>query len=220
MSIQRTAVTAVTLVLTATVLAGCVSPTPEPPPPTAEEIKAIRDARAQAWWDSFSTGTTMPDIEVIEMLPGEEAFLRQTECLEAAEVPGVTVYGPGEWTYNGAVGDDTTGLEAQLQYWECVQQFPAEDDFGWMLSPAQTEWLYDFYVARHIPCLRTFGLEVLHFPTREAFLERSDGYPAWLPFPETMRPTPRSSEWTLIAKHCPLPEMVLDYGLPGYTAEP
>ena len=116
MGIQRTGVAVVTVALVATALVGCVEPTPVPPPPTEEEIDAMREEQAQAWWDSLSTGTTMPELGVIEELPNEEAFIRQTECLDEAQVPGVTVYGPGEWSYNGALGDDPTGAEAQVEW--------------------------------------------------------------------------------------------------------
>ena len=217
MGIQRTAVAVVTVALAATALVGCVEPAPVPPPPTEEEIAAMREEQAQLWWDSMSTGTTMPDLGVIEVLPNEEAATRQTECLDEAQIPGVTVYGPGEWSYNGALGNDATGSEAQIALWKCAQQYPAEGAFEWMLSQAQTAWLYDFFSERHIPCLRTLGMEVIGFPKRDDFIEDSDGYPAWLPFPEMMRPTPPSSDWMLISKRCPLPELAGRYGIPGYT---
>ena len=217
MGIQRTAVALVTAALVASALAGCTEPTPVPPPPTALEIAALREQQAQAWWDSLSTGTTTPDLGVVEELPDEEAFARQTECLDEAQVPGVTVYGPGEWSYNGALGDDATGSEAQVEWWKCVHRFPAEGDFDWMLSWAQTAWLYDFFSERHIPCLRTLGIEVIGFPLRDYFIETSGGYPAWLPYPESMSPTPASSDWVLLAKRCPLPELLHRYGIPGYT---
>jgi hypothetical protein len=219
MSIQRTVVAAV-LALVAGALAGCVSPSPEPPPPTPAEIEAMRDAWAQEWWDSLSTGTTMPDVDVIEVLPADDASARLTECLEEASVPGVTVYGPGEWSYNGALGDDATGTEAQVAWWTCAQQYPSDDLFGWMMSADQLEWLYDFFAQRHIPCLHTLGIDVVSFPSRDDFLRISQGSPSWLPFPDVMRPTPASSDWSLIASRCPLPDLLNDFGLPGYPDEP
>jgi hypothetical protein len=131
-------------------------------------------------------------------------------------LPGVTVRGPGEWVYDGSDPEDPTGQRANVQWWICAQQFPADIDLNWMLSPRQLDWLYDFFSERHIPCLRTVGYEPTWFPTREQFID-SGGYPGWLPFPEGLSPVPPSSHWTLLANRCPLPEMVLGYGVPGYT---
>ncbi len=217
MGIQRTAVALVTLTLAVGALAGCVSPTPVPPPPTAEEIAAMREVQAQDWWDSIATGTTMPNVAVVAELPPEEAYIRQTECLDAAALPGVSVGSAGEWTFDDSDLDGPAGIAVQVQWWICGQQYPAVGDFDWMLSPAQLEWLYDFLAERHIPCLRTLGIDVIGFPSREDFLHESNGYPFWLPYPETLNPTPPSSEWVLIAKRCPLPEIMHDYGLPGYN---
>jgi hypothetical protein len=152
-------------------------------------------------------------------VPSDEVSERWTQCLDAARVPGVSVYGPGEWSYNGALGDDAIGTSAQVQWWVCSQQYPQEDEYAWMLSAAQLEWLYDFFAQRHIPCLNTLGIEVDGFPPREEFLEFSRGSPSWLPYPSVMHPTPSSSEWTLIATRCPLPEMIDSLGLPGYPGE-
>ena len=218
MGIQRTAIAVVTLTLAETVLAGCVSPAPPPPPPTQEEIDAVIEAQAQIWWDSMATGTTMPDIEIIERLPLEEAIARQTQCLDDANLPGVTVRGPGEWMYD-APQEDPVGNAAQVQWWLCTQLWPAEDNFDWMLSEQQLDWLYSFYLKRFVPCLRVVGFEPVDFPSREVFVE-GNGSPIWIPYEFFVTPTPTPTEWDLIAQRCPLPDMLADYGLPGYTDEP
>ena len=218
MALQRTAIALAALTLAAA-LAGCGSPTPVPPPPTQEELDAAREAQAQSWWDSMSTGTTMPDIDVIEVLPREDAYLRQGECLEEAQLPGVRVSDPGQWSYDGSDPTDPNGDRVMVQWWICAQQFPSTDELDWMRSPRQLDWLYDYFNERYIPCLRSIGIEPVMFPSRREFLN-GNGYPGWLPFPEAMDPTPRSSDWVLIAQRCPLPDMVDDYNLPGYASEP
>ena len=216
MGIQRAAIAVVTLTLLAGALAGCVSPAPKPQPPTQEEIDALREAQAQSWWDSMSTGTTMPDVKVIEQLPPGEAALQQTECLDEAQIPGVTVYGPGEWGYNGALGDDPEGTAAQMQWFVCTRQYPSEADFDWMLSPSQLEWLYDYFQERYFPCLRSVGFEPVRFPSEASFAQFG-GSPSWIPYDTSVSPIPTPAEWERIAQRCPLPEMLDVYGIPGYT---
>ena len=216
--VQRAAIAVVTLALAGAVLAGCGSP-PEPAPPTQEQIDAVRASEAQTWWNSMFTDRPMPEVAVIEELPLEDALARQTQCLEEANIPGVTVNGRGEWSYDGELGDDPMGSAAQEQWWICAQQYPAHSDDGWILSPSQLEWLHGYYTERYIPCLRTVGLEPTGFPSRADFLSNGS-YPAWVPHDATVTPIPTPGEWERVADRCPLPEMLQHYGLPGYTDEP
>ena len=177
----------------------------------------MREAQAQTWWDSMSTGTTMPDVEVIAELPPEQAFDQQSECLEAARIPGVTVGEHGQWRFEDGDPASPTFDAVELQWWVCAQQYPPQDEFDWMLSRSELEWLYDYYGRRYLPCLGGLGFEASGFPTRGDFLFTSEGYPAWLPFEQSVKPIPTTEQWEQVALRCPLPEMVHDYGLPGYT---
>ena len=221
MGIQRATLALATLTVAAGALAACAPPPPGPEPPTPEQIAAVRHEQAQSWWDSLSTGTTMPDVDVIAALPLEKASVQQTECLAAADLPGVRVYGPGAWEFDAAAVDEDAAIATQVQWWTCAQQYPVENDFEWMRSPSQLAWLYDFYGKRYLPCIRSLGIEPLDFPTRDEFLGAdllggNGGFPAWLPYEQTVRPIPTTDEWKQLAQRCPLPDMVHDYGLPGY----
>jgi hypothetical protein len=198
-------------------LVGCAQPTPVPPPPTADDIAAVREAWAQDWWDSLATGTTMPDVDVIAELPMEKAWAEQSKCLEAAQIPGLTVRGPQEWQFDSSTGDARDAANAQTQWFVCVQQYPVAGDTESILSPAQLDWLYNAYRERYLPCLRSFGVEPMAFPaSRDQFLEGSRGYPAWVPFEGTLSPTMTSEQWQRVAQRCPLPDVLQEFPLPGY----
>ena len=202
-----------------TAAGGCM-PSPErPQPATEEEIEALRDEQAREWWDSLATGEPMPEVAVVEELPAEEAYERQTQCLDEAALPGVTVGSAGEWTYAGETGpEDETFVLVQRQFWVCAQQFPAagEDDF--VLSVSELAWLHDYYVKRYLPCLESFGFEATAFPSRPTFVGEAAGYPSWIPHDFSVDPVPTLQEWRVIASKCPLPDLLDPYNLPGMSS--
>ena len=198
-------------------LAGC-SPSPGPPrPATAEEIQALREAQARNWWDTFADGAPMPVVEVIEVLPAEESYERQLQCITDAAIPGVTVMDGGGVHYEGDGGyDDPWPLALEQQYWLCAQQYPVGGEDEYILSTSELAWLYDFYLKRYQPCLGSLGFEFLDFPEREQFIGDAAGYPAWVPHDYSVAPVPTRDQWTLIAERCPLPELLDRYELPGF----
>ena len=216
--VTRPAVVAVALAAAA-LLAGCM-PSPErPQPATEEEIAALRQAEAIAWWDSFGTGTPMPDVAVIEELPPQEAYERQAQCIGEAALPGVTVGTAGEWSYDGDAGpNDEEYMLVMQQQWICSQQFPSADQDDYVLSQSELAWLHDFYVKRYVPCLASFGYEATYFPNREQFVGEAAGYPAWMPHDYSVSPAPTSHEWRMLASKCPLPNLLDPYDLPAMTS--
>ncbi len=201
----------------AVALAGCIpavssKPTLDPPP-TAEQLDAMLAQQSRNWWDAISPGIPMPDVAVIDELPPGAAAAEQSECLDEAGLPGVSVLGPGEWTFSGAAPNDPAYTAAQKQWWICSQQYPAQVG-DYLLTPSQLDWLYDFYVERYQPCLRSFGIEMLGFPSREQFVDES-GAVGWIPYEQSVRPIPTTAEWHLLAKDCPLPDLLDGYRLPG-----
>lgn len=206
------------LALAALGLVGCGTPAPEPQPLTTEQVEAIRSAHAEEWWNSVQPDVPMPDVDVIGVYPPGEAFELRRQCLETANLPGVTVTDDGGWSIQGEPGDPAfTAADAQV--WVCAQQYRAEGETDHLLSPSQLEWLYDFYVLRYRPCVATMGHELLNFPSREVFLGSSVGYATWIPHDFSVEPVPTPEGWALIAQRCPLPEMLESYGLPGYAVE-
>ena len=214
MGIQRAPALATTVLVVA-LLAGCVPPPPEPPrPATAEEIAALKQAQAREWWDGFAPGEPMPDVDVIEVLPPDEAYARQSECLNEAAIPGVTVRDDGGWNYSGeGDSDDPVFVQVQIQYWICNQQFPVDDSDDYVKSQAELAWIYDFYVERHRPCLASLGFEFVDFPQRERFVGEAAGYIAWVPHDYSVSPMPTAQQWQLIAVRCPLPALLGDLGI-------
>lgn len=200
----------------AAVLVGCM-PSPErPQPATEEEIAALRHEEASAWWDEIANGAPMPEVAVIERLPPEEAYVRQTECLGEAALPGVTVLNAGEWSYAGDAGPNDGAYRLVMkQQWICSQQFPATEQDGYVLSQSELAWLHDYYVKRYLPCLQSHGFEALYMPNREQFIGEAAGYPQWMPHDYSVGPVPTSQQWRMLASKCPLPDLLEPYDLPG-----
>lgn len=203
------------------VLVGCAS-APEPPrPATPEQIAALHEQQARDWWDSVSGGAPMPEVDVIEELPPEESYARQNECLQDADIPGVTVTDDGGWSFEGDVDgeidfEDPLFLQMQQQSWICAQQFPPSGEDAYVLSASELAWLHDFYVQRHRPCLASLGFEAIDFPGREQFVVDEVGYPPWVPHDYSVSPIPTRMEWALLAERCPLPSLLDPYSLPGF----
>ena len=200
-----------------TVLAGCMPAPERPQPATEEEIEALQQEQARVWWQGIAQGKPMPEVAVVEELPAEEAYERQTQCLDEAALPGVTVGTAGQWTYSGDAGpDDEEYLVVQQQYWICTQQFPAAVEDEFVLSRSELAWLYDYYVQRYEPCLASLGFEATAFPSRQTFVgEEAAGYPSWVPHDFSVIPVPTLQEWRLLAAKCPLPYLLEPYDLPG-----
>lgn len=201
----------------ALLLAGCVA-APAPAPPTPEQVEAVRTDQARSWWALIFSGRPMPEVAVVEILPMDEAGERQSECLESADLPGVDVIGVNEWRFDGEGLADPEEAQADAleQQWICAQQFPF-DESAFLLSSAQRDWLYDYFVERYEPCLRTLGFTTLGFPNRASFTSDPAGYPIWIPWEGALDPNPDVGEWRVIGQRCPLPDMLDAYNLPGTT---
>jgi hypothetical protein len=197
------------------VLVSC-SPPPEPPrPATAEEIQALRDEQARAWWDDFADGAPMPDVEVVEVLPLEESFAQQAACMIEAGIPGVRDVGDGTYSYSFTDDDDPNVELVQQRQWICSQRYPVKGDDDFILSRSELTWLYDFFMQRHRPCLHSLGYEFVTFPERDQFVEDAVGYPSWVPDDYSVDPVPSREQWALLAERCPLPSLLGEYNLPG-----
>ena len=178
---------------------------------TADEVAAVREAEAVSWWEAQFPGRDMPQVDVIEEVADEERMARMSECLEEAAIPGVTVLGPGEWTFNYVASDDTAGHSAQEMWWICAKQYPVRLADTVMMSDRQLEWLFDFYDTRYRPCLAFHGFEALDFPDRHTFLHDSIGFPMWYPMDQRLSPVPTPAEWRILAMQCPVPDILEPY---------
>jgi hypothetical protein len=217
MGIQRAALAVGASVAVLATLAGCASAAPPlPEPATAAEIEALRNEQARMWWDSMASGEPMPEIDVIEVMPPDEAFMRQTECLAEANLPGVSVGSEGEWHYSGSAEfNDPDFMVVQQQFWACAQQYPSSGDRDHVLSQSELGWLHDYYAKRYLPCLASLGFESLAFPSRRTFIGEGAGYASWVPHDFSVIPVPTAQQWAMLAERCPLPYLLDGYGLPG-----
>jgi hypothetical protein len=216
MAIPRVAVQLGVIAVAITALAGCSAPPPEPRPATAEEIEALRVQQARDWWESFAEGAAMPEVEVIEELPPDEAYERSVQCFNDAAIPGVTMTVDGGWTYGGRGGlGDPLAQVVQAQWFVCNEQYPMAMDAAYVKSPSELEWIYDFYVERYRPCLTSLGYTFVDFPPRERFVVKTAGYVSWVPHDYSVSPMPTQSGWDVIAARCPLPSLLGDLGVPA-----
>ncbi len=200
------------LAIVAALLSGCMPAAPTGPPQlTPEDVTAVRQAEARAWWEGMFPGREMPLIEVVEEMPSEDRMARVTECLEDAAIPGVTIRGVGEWTFDELSPSEATELAALEHWWMCAMQYPVRLADTVMMSERQLDWIYDFYVERYQPCLASFGFGLFGLPTKEDFLRDSIGYPVWYPYQEWISPIPTAPEWELLAQRCPVPEILEPY---------
>ncbi len=204
-------------VVAVALLAGCVS-VPEPPaPPTRQELEQLRAEEARYWWNVFGDGEPMPEITVIEVLPPEEAYARQAECFDDAQLPGVTVHSAGGWTYEGPVEEGQGVPDAiERQWWLCSQQYPMDYAESGVMSESELAWLYDFYLNRYRPCVASMGFAMNGLPSRAEFVGEGLGYVSWFPYDDTIYPAPTRAEWRMIAQRCPLPSMLEPLVLPAY----
>jgi hypothetical protein len=190
------------------VVAGCAAD-PVPPGPDEAEIRAQLAQLQQEYWKSVAPNEPMPVIEPLEYVPDYRAqSVAVASCLAALELPGVTVYPDGTWTFS--VQDvDGPALEAiDRAQWTCSQRYPidpASPDLEYFLSDEQAAYLYDYYVARLIPCLEEEGHTIMGMPTREQFLTGPNfGWP-WSPY-LALFPTPTSHQaWDRLDAVCPRP---------------
>lgn len=201
---------ATALVGTLVALTGCAAPPPAMPPPLSDDqVRAILVEQQADWWLSMFPAEPVPVIEPIaEIAEGDQAAVI-SRCVLALGLEGVVADESSGWFLMGPGADSREVNRAQ---YTCTAQYPVEitDPTAWgLLSEAQLSWLYDFYDARLIPCLRLSGFLVGALPPRGDFVDSISGH--WSPY-YAMSPQPDSpSEWARIDARCPPPPFGNDY---------
>lgn len=167
-------------------LAGCAAP--PPPPSDPEGIRALVVAGESRMWDSEFGPEPEPVIEV-------ERWVDDAGAQYDAVTARVDELAPAE-------------TELRRVQWECMKRFPldpASPDLAFVLTHEQRGYLYDYYIARLIPCLEAIGMTIGSVPPRSSYVDGPYRITAWSPY-RVMMPAPeRIADWEAIDAACPPP---------------
>ena len=86
------------------------------------------------------------------------------------------------WGYDATEGlfipGDSATTSEQLQFYWCFEKYPTVD----LLTRAQIDFIYDYYVRWLIPCLESNGYNVMNAPSRRAFRDADPSIERWNPY--------------------------------------
>ncbi|MDO7881690.1 hypothetical protein [Antiquaquibacter soli] len=185
-------------------LAGCTLYRPLPEPLGSDEIRELVQQQRREYWAELAPGEPYPEVEVVDVLPADEAWPRVMECVDALEIPGVSRSGGGLQVVEGA---DQHALEVAI--FRCYEAYPPDysDPTVWgFLSEDEREYLWQYFDGFLVPCLILHGYSVHGMPGRESFL--ASEYLAWEPY-GTLTPAPLTpQEWQWLDAQCPPPPLL------------
>ena len=182
-------------------LAACAPTTGLPRPLSQQEIDGIVARDNDYRWEFYFANR--PDVArpVVErrgyVAPGLAADF-YAKCLSTGGFDMAYVYGVGlEFGL-----DPATQTAAYLAYYICAAQYPVDPIARGFLSPDQLGFMYDYYVQRLTPCLRSLGYTVPQAPQRGDFIAASFNGDSWNPY-DGVALAVSSPVWTLIDERCP-----------------
>lgn len=173
---------AAALVAAAFVLCGCVAVAPAGP--TATEVAGYNERILRSTW--INTGISeifsQPQVEQGTALVIDDWFTAVFSCMTASGYDGYSIgysYGSGA-TVGSSSGEVVTDAAVQLAFYRCAAANPVDVvASGELLSPAQIDYVYDYYQEWVVPCMIAEGLTVRDPPTRQDFHEL---YGQWSPY--------------------------------------
>jgi len=173
---------AAAIVAAALALSACVAV--PPPGPTAEQVADYNDDILRATWITTGLSEVFPRPEVTQgdTLDIDDWLITMSECMTAN---GYAEYAMGYNPRTGFVlyGPSGGGLATaamQLSFYRCAAAHPVEVVSNHqLLSPAQIDYVYDYYQQWVVPCLIAEGVMVRDPPTRQGFHEV---YGQWSPY--------------------------------------
>ncbi|GAB3606801.1 hypothetical protein GCM10027413_22100 [Conyzicola nivalis] len=162
------------------VLSGCTA-RELPAGPTEADVDRYYDAIADAHWNAlgFDPAVPRPDIE-IGFTTAETWAEQVARCLNEAGFDGYSEQG-GTLLVTGDATNLEQSAEEKLANYRCQIAHQVRPVAGQILSAAQLEYVYDYYVRFLVPCLEARGEEITDMPDRESFLAESF-VGAWSPY--------------------------------------
>lgn len=165
-------------------VSGCAGFAPAPAGPSEGEVAAYNEEALRALWLHTGLASTVerPTVTQLEPLGTSDWFDFVIACMDER---GHTQIGISWSLDDGAVLQTSSGAEidddqAQLDFYVCAAQHPlnlAADHT--LLSDAELDYIYDYYVVQLVPCILLNGYELDPVLTREEFVE---GYGQWNPY--------------------------------------
>lgn len=167
-------------------LTGCSLAATPPPPPTSDEAQQYYSDMLDATWISTGLSGVMdrPTVAVTTLVPEDQWQDVLVRCMSGKGFALQEI----RWTPRSgylladAPPDDParTASDGQLAFYMCLAANPpATINDGYFLSPAQLDYVYDYYVSWVVPCLTDHGWDLRNAPTREQFVALQ-GY--WSPY--------------------------------------
>lgn len=183
--------------IAALLLAGCATP-PAPDGLSSDVVDRLVAERQDLLWDTYIGSTVpRPEVDMVAYVPPDRLMPRYVSCMHDAGYPEVHEYGDG-LSLGPAAGND---VEAYLALWVCTSQYPVHPALMGHLSAEQRGYLWDFWDARTVPCLRSLGFAVPDLDERAAFVDSPGGYG----FSPYTRVDPGELGWDGIDEACPPP---------------
>lgn len=195
--------------LLAMVLGACSLYRPLPEPLTSEQVQSIVEEERRLYWDAIAPGEPFPDVDVVQTVDADTGWSFVLECVEELDIPGVIVAGGGITTE----GVDAS-QELERAIFLCNSAYPVDysspTDFGYF-SPAELEYLWNYFATYLVPCLRAHGWDVRGMPSRESFV--SVPYVTWSPYWQLARQPVSAHSWRGMDREC-APPPIGDLGRP------
>jgi hypothetical protein len=166
----RSAVVAVSLA--ALLVAGCATPA-APDGLSSEIVDQLVAERADQLWDTYvGPAIERPEVPMVAYVPPDRLMAQYVSCMHEAGYPEAHEYADG-LSLGPAAGND---VDAYVALWVCTSQYPVHPALMGHLSNEQRGYLWDFWNARTVPCLRSLGFDVPDLDERAAFVESPGGY--------------------------------------------
>jgi hypothetical protein len=153
-------------------LTGCVQARDVPPAATDADLESYLDGREDLAWQNLGLADRYdrPEGERV-VLPRAEYFDASFACLEPVM--------PTTWgSSDGPEGPQLAPIEGvtysaatKLAWFTCLTRYVIDPrPEGGFLTPAQQDYLYDYYQDWLVPCLADHGYAMFDVPEREAFV--------------------------------------------------
>jgi hypothetical protein len=181
-------------------LAGCVSPTALPDGPSQAELDLSgRKQSDEAWAMSGLAGVqSRPAVEVVAEVARDDWARVIASCMKHA---GFEQYRANSGMLLSREVPAELANEHSLALYVCRAQYPLETSRQRLLSSAELDYVYDYYLRFLVPCLGFHGFLVDDVPTREAFLT-AGGTGWWTPY-SSGQPVTRRVDLTGLDSACP-----------------
>ncbi len=166
-------------------LAACANPELPAEPTPAEVRQVVLDLETEQWFTMFGEQREPQTLVRVWMDSFAEQKAAVDECMAA-----------------------TTAPDRDLVQWLCFKRYPVSPDspdLDFILTKAQADYLYDYYVERLIPCLESIGMTVGEAPRRVEFTRLPYGALSWSPYARHVAATRGDAGWQWVISQCGTP---------------